>query len=90
MGMLNLTYPLVASAVMFDKDTNVTIQDFSLSGNPVVSQPFPCKANTPYAFNAENVLLSAADVTVAIMMNPKVAHGVPLSIFTTDFCILVE
>lgn len=90
MGMLSLTFPAVVAAVMFDKDTAVTVQDVSLSGNPFDSEPFPCKANTPYAFNAESVLLSAADVTVAIMLSPKVAHGVPLSIFTTDFCILVE
>lgn len=89
MGMFNLNGYVQVAAVMFDKDTNVTIQDFSLRGSPFDSEPFPCKANTPYAFNCENILLEEDDVTVAIMVTPKVAHGVALGIFTTDICLKV-
>ena len=90
MGMLSLTSPVFVAAVMFDKDTTATIQNFSLDGSSFPSEPFPCKANTPYAFNCDEVLLGTASVTVAIMITPKVAHGVPLGIFTTDICLLVE
>lgn len=90
MGTFVLNGIVQAAAVMFDKDTNVTIQDCSISGYPVTSEPFPCKANTPYAFNAESILLSAANVIVAVMVTPKTAHGIALGIFTTDVCLLVE
>ena len=65
MGMLSLTSPVFVAAVMFDKDTTATIQNFSLDGSSFPSEPFPCKANTPYAFNCDEVLLGTANVTVA-------------------------
>lgn len=89
MGMFNLNGYVQVAAVMFDKDTNVTIKDFSLVGTPVTSEPFPCKANTPYAFNCEEIEIEEADVTVAMMITPKVAHGVALGIFTTDLCVKI-
>lgn len=43
MGVLTLNDGAPVLAVMFDKDTAVTMQDLSLGGFPVPSEPFPCK-----------------------------------------------
>lgn len=90
MGVLALNDGVPVLAVMFDKDTAVTMQDLSLGGFPYPASPFPCKANTPYSFNCDSVLLAEADVTVAIMFSPKAPHGMPLPFFTFDFTYLVE
>jgi hypothetical protein len=90
MGVLELNEELPVLAVMFDKDTAVTMQGISISGFLIPSEPFPCKANTPYSFNCDSVLLAEADVTVGIMLAPKAPHGMPLPFFTFDFTYLVE
>jgi hypothetical protein len=91
MGVLDLNeVGLSVVAVMFDKDTVVTMQNLAVNGFIVPADPFPCKAHTPYAFNCDSVLLAEADVTVGVMINPKAPHGKPLSIFTFDFSLLVE
>lgn len=90
MGVLTLNDIVPVLAVMFDKDTVVTMQDLSIDGFPATANPFPCKANTPYSFNCESVLLAEADVTVAFMLAPKAPHGMPLPFFTFDFTYLVE
>lgn len=90
MGVLTLNDEVPVLAVMFDKDTAVTMQDLSLAGFPVTASPFPCKANTPYSFNCDSVLLAEADVTVALMLYPKAPHGMPLPFFTFDLSYLVE
>ena len=90
MGVLTLNDIVPVLAVMFDKDTVVTMQDLSIGGFPATASPFPCKANTPYSFNCESVLLAEADVTVAFMLAPKAPHGMPLPFFTFDLTYLVE
>lgn len=90
MGVLALNDLAPVLAVMFDKDTAVTMQDLSIGGFPVTPYPFPCKANTPYSFNCDSILLAEADVTVAFMISPKAPHGMPLPFFTFDFIYLVE
>jgi hypothetical protein len=90
MGVLTLNDGIPVLAVMFDKDTVVTMQDLSLGGFPANPEPFPCKANTPYSFNCDSVLLAEANVTVAFMVSPKAPHGMPLPFFTFDFTYLVE
>lgn len=90
MGVLTLNDIVPVLAVMFDKDTVVTMQDLSIDGFPFTSAPFPCKANTPYSFNCDSVLLAEANVTVAFMVSPKAPHGMPLPFFTFDSTYLVE
>lgn len=90
MGVLTLNGRVPVLAVMFDKDTAVTMQGLSIGGFPVTPDPFPCKANTPYSFNCDSVLLAEANVTVAFMTSPKAPHGMPLPFFTFDITYLVE
>lgn len=83
MGTIGLSFGnFRAQAIMFDKDTTVDI------GGGMA--PFPCLANTPYAFpNNENVTLGTPDVTVALMTTSAGINGQLLPCFAIQAVVIV-
>lgn len=83
MGTLPLHYGQDIKAVIFDKDTTV---DMGL-GFP----PFPCLANTPYAFpRSKEIVLGTPNVTVGVMLNPICSSkGNPIQCFAFDAVAVV-